>query len=42
MKILDEIATGKIYGYESDTIPTWDNARELYNKYALDVGKADS
>lgn len=26
MKVFPEIATGKIYGYEAENIPTWDEA----------------
>jgi hypothetical protein len=26
MKAFHQIATGRTYGYESDQIPTWDNA----------------
>uniref|UniRef100_A0A7S2XQQ6 DUF3291 domain-containing protein n=1 Tax=Attheya septentrionalis TaxID=420275 RepID=A0A7S2XQQ6_9STRA len=40
MKIFDDIATGKVYGYESDTIPTWKEARELYDKHGRVIGKA--
>lgn len=40
MKIFDDIATGKTYGYESDIIPTWEEVRNLYETKARVVGKA--
>ena len=42
MKIFDEIATGKTYGYETDdpVVPTWDEMRHLYDTKARVVGKA--
>ena len=43
MKIFDDIATGKTYGYEIDSaqeIPTWEEAVELYNTKGREVGKA--
>ena len=42
MKIFDDIATGKVYGYETDdeTAPTWEEARKLYDTNGRLVGKA--
>jgi hypothetical protein len=40
MKIFDSIATGKTYGYETDEIPTWEAARELYDTKGRAVGRA--
>jgi hypothetical protein len=37
MKAFRNIATGKIYGYEARSIPTWDEAIELWNEYARDA-----
>jgi len=40
MKIFDDIATGKTYGYESDVVPTWEELREMYETKARVVGTA--
>ena len=40
MKILDDIATGKVFGYESDVVPTWEEARQLYDTKGREVGRA--
>lgn len=40
MKIFDDIATGKTYGYESHIVPTWEEMRHLYDTKARVVGKA--
>ena len=37
MKIVSEIATGKTYGYESDVIPSWEEARQIYDTKATSV-----
>lgn len=38
MRILDSVATGKVYGYESETIPSWKEAREMYDLHGRVVG----
>ena len=40
MKVFDDIATGKVYGYETDVVPTWDEAIDLWNTKGRVVGKA--
>jgi hypothetical protein len=40
MTIFDDIATGKTYGYESEIVPTWEQARQLYETKARVMGKA--
>lgn len=40
MGALDSIATGKVYGYESDAIPSWSEAREMYDLHGRVVGAA--
>lgn len=40
MKVFDDIATGKTYGYESDVIPTWEEVQHLYETKARVKGKA--
>jgi len=40
MKVFDQIATGKVYGYETDQIPTWDEAREIWDAKGRVVGQA--
>ena len=32
MKVFPKIASGKVYGFESDTIPSWEEAFERLNK----------
>ena len=31
-EILEQLQTGSTYGYESDHIPNWDEALDLWNK----------
>ena len=40
MKVFDDIATGKTYGYESDMIPTWEEVQHLYETKGVVKGKA--
>ena len=42
MKIFDDIATGKVYGYETndDAVPTWEEVRKLYDNMGRPIGKA--
>jgi|JI61114DRNA_FD_contig_31_2692163_length_570_multi_2_in_0_out_0_1 hypothetical protein len=40
MKVFDGIATGKVYGYESDVIPNWEEAREIWDTKGRVVGQA--
>mmetsp|Transcript_6364 Transcript_6364/g.11906 ORF Transcript_6364/g.11906 Transcript_6364/m.11906 type:complete len:127 (+) Transcript_6364:220-600(+) len=40
MKILDDVATGKVYGYESSVVPSWAEARQLYVTKGRVVGAA--
>lgn len=40
MRVIDSIATGKVYGYESDVIPSWSEAREMYDLHGRVVGAA--
>lgn len=37
--IFDKIATGKTYGYESDHVPSWEEARTIYDQHAKDYTK---
>ncbi|MFK7901599.1 MAG: hypothetical protein AB8B49_02040 [Nitratireductor sp.] len=37
MKVFSQIAYGKVYGYEADNIPTWNEALEAFNDHARDV-----
>jgi hypothetical protein len=37
MKAFRKIATGKIYGYETKSIPTWEEALELWDENARDA-----
>lgn len=37
MKAFSSIATGKVYGYECDNIPSWEDALEEYDLKARDV-----
>jgi len=36
MKVFSKIAFGKIYGYETNNIPTWSDALKGWNDYAKD------
>ncbi len=36
MKSFHQIATGKTYGFESETIPTWEEAFQLLSTYGRD------
>ena len=42
MKVFDRIATGKVYGYEAECqeIPTWDEARIIWENKGRIVGSA--
>lgn len=40
MGILDSIATGKVHGFEADVVPTWAEARAIYDGEARAVGRA--
>ena len=37
MKVFSQIAHGKVYGYEANNIPTWNNALKDLNDYSRDV-----
>ena len=37
MKVFSQIADGKVYGYESETMPSWDEAFIKYDESARDV-----
>jgi len=37
MKVFRKIATGKVFSYDSDFIPTWEQALELWDKNGRDV-----
>jgi hypothetical protein len=37
MKIFKKIATGKLYGYESTSAPTWNEAVNIWNEKAREV-----
>ena len=37
MKVFSRIAYGKVYGYETSNIPTWNDALKGFNDYARDV-----
>jgi len=36
MKVFSKIAFGKIYGYETNSIPTWSDALKGWNDYSKD------
>ena len=38
MTAFTEIATGRVHGYETDHLPSWDEALALYDQYARRVG----
>ncbi|WP_419906467.1 hypothetical protein [Hoeflea sp.] len=37
MRVFSKIATGKVHGYESDTVPGWDEAIAEWNRHARTV-----
>ena len=37
MRIFSQIADGKVHGYESECIPSWDEAFIQFDKNAIDV-----
>ena len=37
MKVFSQIAEGKVYGYESETMPSWDEAFIKYDENAKEV-----
>lgn len=37
MKVFSFIATGKVYGYESNALPTWDEALKAFDEHARTV-----
>ena len=39
MKIFDDIATGKTYGYETDEIPSWEEAVQIYEEKGIEYVK---
>jgi hypothetical protein len=39
MKSFDSFATGTVYGYESDNIPTWEEAIQLLTEKGRIIGK---
>ena len=39
MKVFSQIAHHKVYGYEANNIPTWNDALKGFNVYERDVSK---
>ena len=37
MKVFSKIAHGKVYGYETNSIPTWKDAVKRFNEFSRDV-----